>query len=244
MKRTSIIMGMPVTVEVTDRHSSKDIDSVFEYFVSVDARYSTYKKNSEISQINRGLPTEKWSSEMTSVLKLCEETKEITGGYFDIERDGKKDPSGLVKGWAIHNAADLLRELGHENFYIEAGGDIEVSGVDTNGEPWKIGIRNPFNIEEIIKIVQLQNAGIATSGLYIRGEHIYNPVDNDSTLNEIKSLTVIGPNIFEADRFATAAFAMGRRGISFLSMLPGFDAYMVDDKKQATYTKGFENYVV
>lgn len=237
-------MGMPVTVEVVGVESVEDIYAVYDYFVRVDARYSTYKKNSEISQINRGLPSEQWSSEMKEVLNLCQETKNITGGYFDIERDGVRDPSGLVKGWAIHNASNLLRERGLNNFYIEAGGDIEVSGVNDDGEPWKIGIRNPFNIDEVIKIVQLDHGGIATSGMYIRGQHIYNPLDIGSSIDNIKSLTVIGPNIFEADRFATAAFAMGRSGISFIGMLPGFDAYMVDDKKQATYTEGFANYVV
>lgn len=35
------------------------------------------------------------------------------------------------------------------------------------------------------------------------------------------SLTVIGPDIYEADRFATAAFAMGVDGIYFLEKLGG-----------------------
>lgn len=244
MKLTQIIMGMPVSVEVVGDDSEANINDVFNYFKAVDARYSTYKEDSEISQINRGLPDSQWSEEMKDVLKLCEETKRISNGYFDIEKDGKKDPSGLVKGWAINNAAKLLKEKGIKDFYIEAGGDIEISGLNSEGEPWSVGIRNPFNVDEIIKVIRLNKGGIATSGTYIRGEHIYDPKSSFSAPSGIKSLSVIGPDIYEADRFATAAYAMGRNGISFIAALPGFEGYMVDDQQQAIYTEGFANYVI
>jgi len=217
MKKTEIIMGMPITVEVVDNITNGDFEDIFSYFKEVDEKYSTYKSTSEISQINNGLPSKKWSREMKLVLDSCEQTKKSTNGYFNISHDGKLDPSGLVKGWSINNAAQILIGKGIANFYIEAGGDIQVSGTNSDNKPWEIGIRNPFNISEIIKIIQLSNEGVATSGTYIRGQHIYNPVDKDQTTSSVKSLTVIGPNVYEADRFATAAFAMGEKGISFIS---------------------------
>lgn len=58
------------------------------------------------------------------------------------------------------------------------------------------------------------------------------------------SVTVIGPNIYEADRFATAAFAMGRKGIQFIERLPWFEGYMIDAQARATLTSGLERYVV
>jgi len=90
--------------------------------------------------------------------------------------------------------------------------------------------------------VYIRNEGIATSGTYIRGAHIYNPLNPQEQLNEIVSLTVIGPNIYEADRFATAAFAMGKNGIVFIEHLPGFEAYVIDVKGIATSTTGFSKY--
>ena len=84
---------------------------------------------------------------------------------------------------------------------------------------------------------------MATSGSYIRGQHIYNPHDNEDKLTGIASLTVIGPNVYEADRFATAAFAMGMaRGMSFIEGRPGLEGYAVDPKGIATYTSGFKEY--
>ena len=84
----------------------------------------------------------------------------------------------------------------------------------------------------------LGNQGIATSGTYIRGEHIYNP-RTGAKANALASLTVIGPNVYEADRIATAAFAMGADGIRFVAGLPELDAYSVDWSGTATYTPGF-----
>lgn len=235
---------MPITIEIVDKGKGRLTKMVFDYFRAIDARYSTYKKDSEISKINEGLPKTKWSKEMRAVLELCEQTRKETKGHFNIIHKGKRDPSGLVKGWAINNAANKLRKNGVSNFYIEAGGDIQASGNKGKNKPWTVGIRNPFNINEIIKVITVSSEGVATSGTYIRGQHIYSPVKSNAEISRVKSLTVIGPNIYEADRFATAAFAMGEEGISFIESRPNLEGYMVTNNKLATYTSGFERYVV
>lgn len=229
-------MGMPITVEIVDNCTVGDFKIVFDYFNYIDKKFSTYKKSSEITKINKG-KIKSPSSDMKKVFKLAEETKWQTNGFFDIGRAGQIDPSGLVKGWAIQNAARLLKKRGLNNFCIEAGGDIQVLGKNSEGRPWKVGIRNPFNTTQIVKVLNITNKGIATSGTYERGEHIYNNVADD-----IISLTVIGPNIYEADRFATAAFAMGKKGIGFIESLKNFEGYMIDKNGIASLTSGIEKY--
>ncbi len=242
MRKTRIIMGMPIVIEIVEG-DNRNIEIAFQYFQHVDERYSPYKDTSELAHINRGLARREWSDEMRSVLDLCEDTRRRTNGYFDVQRDGKIDPSGLVKGWAIQNVADLLSSMGCKRFYIEAGGDVQVVGLSASNRPWTLGIRNPFNTDQIVKILDVVDVGIATSGTYIRGEHIYNPHSDGLDDNHLKSLTVIGPNVYEADRFATAAFAMGTAGIMFIERLTGFEAYAIDDRRIATLTSGFEGYV-
>ena len=83
-----------------------------------------------------------------------------------------------------------------------------------------------------------------TFGACIRGEHIYNPRNNYQPPKGISSLSIIAPDIFDADRFATAAYAMGPKGINLASSIPGFAAYQIDDKQVATYNERFESYVV
>lgn len=235
---------MSVVIEINDSNATLRVfEEIFDYLISVDERFSTYKKNSEITLYNEGKITEKdLSADMKKVFELSEETKNKTDGFFDIVHDGKIDPSGLVKGWAIYNASLILHKNGFKNFYVEIAGDIEVAGLNSEGKKWAIGIRNPFNKKENVKVVYLSNKGIATSGTYEREEHIYNPKKPNETIEDIVSLTVIGPNIYEADRFATAAFAMGRDGIYFIEKLVGFEGYMIDKNGIATFTTGFEKY--
>ncbi len=243
MERTELIMGMPIKITTAAPLAPSIFDKIFDYFRSVDNQYSTYKPTSEISRINAGLPRKEWSADMKEIMRLCELTGIQTHGYFSVTRpDGQLDPSGLVKGWAIKQAAELLASTGARDFSIDAGGDIQVSGFGPLGHEWRIGIRNPLNHAEIVKVVGIRDQGIATSGTSVRGQHIYDPKDRKE-LTDIVSLSVIGPNIYEADRFATAAFAMGRKGISFIEDLEGFEGYMIDKNSVATMTSRFEEYV-
>ena len=238
-------MGMPVTVEITDAATSQEsLEKALDYFRYVDNTFSTYKKDSEISRINRlELQPSEYSDDMKLIFELAEQTKQQAAGYFDIRTpDGSIDPSGIVKGWAINKVAEVLHSLGHEDFYVEAGGDIQTSGKNSESKEWRIGIRNPFIREEIVKVVYPRGAGIATSGTAIRGKHIYDPHTRLPVETNLASLTVIGPNVYEADRFATAAFAMGDSGINFIENLDGFEGYAIDTKGTATMTSGFEKY--
>lgn len=234
-------MGMPITVDVGGVSNSALIDTVFDYFDHIDRRFSTYREDSEITAINRGdIPVREWSSEMMEVLAIAEQTRKETGGYFDIRMaDGSFDPTGIVKGWAIRNAVRIVQKAGISDFFIEAGGDIQASGKNSSGKDWSVGIRNPFKPEEIIKVVYPRGRGVATSGTYVRGQHIYNPHGGGDPIADIVSLTVIGADVLEADRFATAVFAMGRAGILFLDQMQGLEGYIVDINGRATPTKGF-----
>lgn len=240
------IMGMPITVTIVDKNASQqDLHAVFLFFQDIDNKFSTYKKDSEISQFNRKeISEKKLSYDMQEIFALSEQTKKETNGFFDIrKKDGTIDPSGLVKGWAIEKAAQLVSKRGFTNFYIDAGGDIQTKGCNKNNKPWVVGIRNPFNRNEIVKVIQLHGNAIATSGTYIRGQHVYNPHKRNSDLKKIISVTVVGPNIYEADRFATAAFAMQEQGIYFLERQKDLEGYMINKEGIATFTSGFGQYV-
>lgn len=239
-------MGMPITLVVIDAFADGYLfNSVFDYFKYIDDKFSTYQENSEISRINNHeIGLDEASEDMKTVFDLAEQTRLATNGYFDIRHQGNCDPSGLVKGWAIYKATEILKRKGMENFYVDAGGDVQVIGKNQEGQNWRVGIRNPFDAGQIVKVLSVSNCGVATSGTYIRGQHIYNPKNEGHPITDVLSLTVIGPDIFEADRFATAAFAMGIEGINFIERLPGFEGYMIDKDQHATFTIGFEEYVI
>ena len=243
MKQTRILWDMPITIDINDKAATAEIlKSVYDYFEHVDQIFSPFNPNSEISRLNRGEITNSLpSSELAEVLLLSEQTQQQTHGYFNIRHHGQINPVGLVKGWALYQASQQLIAKGFHNFYIDAGGDIQAQGYNHNGESWMIGIRNPFDRYQNIKILVLRDQGIATSGTAVRGQHIYDPFRQEPTLTDIVSFTVIGPNVYEADRFATAAFAMGKQGIAFIQSQPHLEGYQIDNRGIATYTSGFQS---
>lgn len=246
MRVERLTMGMPARVELVGATDSEAVDKIFDLWREIDERFSTYKNESEISRINKKeLSESEYSAQMREIFSLAQETNVKTRGYFNITQpDGRIDPSGIVKGWAIQKAAVLAQKLGFDSYYLEIAGDIQTRGLDEQGREWTIGIRNPFNREEIVKVLIPRGAGVATSGSAARGAHIYNPHNPTAALKDVVSITVIGPDIYEADRFATAAFAMGKDGVSFINSLPGMEAYAIDRDGLATMTDGIDSYLV
>lgn len=244
MKEVRNIMGMPVTIEVPGARDDTDIEKAFEYLRWVDQVFSTYKLDSQISRLNRGeLKLEDCDDDVLSVLDHCKVMKSKTNGYFDIrcdiKHDAEIDPSGYVKGWAIEGAANMLKKFG--NYSVEAGGDMQLGGHNDKDEPWKVGIRNPFKHDEVVKVLHVTDGAVATSGNYERGEHIYDP-HTGKPATALASVTVIGPNIVVADVYATAAFAMGAKGADWIAA-QGLDCYVIDNAGKATFTPGLNRYI-
>jgi len=69
----------------------------------------------------------------------------LKAGAHTIQLGGgvRLDLGGIAKGWAADRAAHRLRRLGPA--LVDAGGDIAVNGPMANGDPWPIGVVDPFN---------------------------------------------------------------------------------------------------
>jgi thiamine biosynthesis lipoprotein len=216
MHRVEQVMGMPIVVEVRDREV--DLDPVFDWFRWVDATFSTYKPASEISRIAFGeLDVADAHPDVQWVLEQCEQLKTETRGYFDAYASGTLDPSGLVKGWAVDRAAELL----DGEFAINAGGDIVVRGA------WTVGIEHPLRRDAVAKVLEVEDLAVATSGSYLRGAHIVDPHTGEAP-EGILSVTVTGPDLATADAYATTAFAMGARvAPHWLARLRGYEALII-----------------
>lgn len=243
MKTTDSVMGMPITVEIVTDESlaRRGVATAFDEFRQTDETFSTYKPGSEISRINRKeLATTEASQEVREVLAMCSDLKTKTGGYFDIEHEGTIDPSGLVKGWSIGRAAQRIEQLGIRNYYIEAGGDIKLCGHNTDGNAWRVGIRNPKNQTEIVKVLEMTEGSVCTSATYARGEHIYNP-KTGRPAHTLQSVTIVGPDVTMADVLATAVFAKGPEG-AVMAKNFGYEAYVILNSDKAVFTDGLSQY--
>jgi len=235
-------MGMPVILQLPNDTLPEIIEAVFERLIEIDQQYSPYIKTSEVYQLNDGsISHSDISAEYCSILDLAESVRQRTDGFFDIAHRGKIDPTGIVKGWAIQQAADIVHKAGIENFIIDIAGDMICAGMKDSEHKWAVGIRAPLEPTKVVKQLQLSNAAIATSGATERGQHIYNPKSNKS-IEDILSISVIGPDIIWADVYATAAFAMGRAGIEWIESLSGYEGFAILPDMTGISTTGLTGY--
>ncbi|PIE55783.1 MAG: twin-arginine translocation pathway signal protein [Desulfobulbus propionicus] len=154
---------------------------------------------------------------------------------------------GIGKGYAVDQAVLALAEIGFTDVYVEAGGDLMVSGTKADGEPWRIGVANPRpeHPREMITIV-LKDQAIATSGDYMqaftpdrRFHHIVDP-KNGFSPPELASASVIAPEVMIADGLATAAMVLGHeRATAILDTMEGCEALFIDKDLGQYLTSGF-----
>jgi FAD:protein FMN transferase len=241
MRRVEEVMGMPVTVQVVDKTAEAEaLDRVFEDFWLLDRTFSPFRPDSEVSRINRGeLQLDEAGGLAQQAIALCRQYERATDGYFSAWIAGRFDPSGLVKGWAIDRACSILDGFGCRDFFVDAGGDVQTRGHNADGGPWRVGVRHPIERHKVARVVLASGLAVATSGTYEKGEHIIDP-HTGKPGNALLSFTVVGPDILQADVYATAGFAMGSGGLKFVARSRGYEAFAIDRNLRALYTAGFE----
>jgi thiamine biosynthesis lipoprotein len=153
-------------------------------------------------------------------------------GYqkIHLNADGrvrKDDPriqlncSAIAKGYAADAIAVVLRQHGADSYMVEIGGEVAVQGLNSQQQPWRIGIRKPSDnlgdndLQEILAISD--RCGIATSGDYLnyyrregrKVAHTINPKTGYPAEEDILSATVIAGDALTADALATTFNALG-----------------------------------
>jgi thiamine biosynthesis lipoprotein len=220
---------------------NEGLTEVTEYVKKIDQIFSTYKSESEVSRVRRGeLHIGEASPEMQEVWQLSLVAKELTDGSFDPWCvKGGYDPSGYVKGWAADYCVSILRKYGAENIQINAAGDLSLFGGVEGDEPWSIGIRSPENKFEVLKVFEIFEGAIATSGTYELGAHIKDPHTGLIAIGA-RSATVIGPDGGLCDALATALVVMGRDGAALFTKpeLAAYKVWVIDRNEDTAWTIG------
>lgn len=161
--------------------------------------------------------------DITSAVNLIDYKKVMIPGnnMVRIPENYGIDLGGIAKGALVDSLADYLHSSGYENFLIEAGGDIILSGLKPGNEMWTVGILHPRDRRLRAGDLSLGTTGgriaIVTSGDYekffmqdgIKYHHIINP-STGYPAKDVISVTVIAPACTEADALATAAFVFGK----------------------------------
>ncbi|WP_327432782.1 FAD:protein FMN transferase [Streptomyces sp. NBC_01236] len=235
MRRVEHVMGFPVSVRIDDAYADDETaDPVFAWLHEVDARFSPFRADSEVSRLDRGeLRPDELSRDLADVLGLCEEYRVATGGAFQVRLPGRGlDPCAMVKGWSVQRAADLLTGAGARRFCLNAGGDVVAAG-----GPWRVGVRHPEHADQLCTVLEITDGAVATSARYERGDHILDG-RTGRPATELLSVTVVAASLTEADATATAAFAMGAEGIEWAAAREGCEVFAVDAERRVFRTAG------
>ncbi|HYL41378.1 MAG TPA: FAD:protein FMN transferase [Candidatus Binatus sp.] len=234
VRRVEPVMGTVVGVDIRDAAAAgvvePALDAFFETLRDIDARFSPYRPDSEVSRIADGrLAEPDASADVRFVLACCDHLAASSDGAFDARRhrrDGRLDPSGFVKGWAIDEALRHLDAAGLRCFAINAGGDVVVRGSPEPERGWFVGIRDPRHPDRVVARLELRSGAVATSALYERPDHIRDP-RTGTVPNDLLSLTVVGPELTWADAYATTAFTIGDSGLAWVERHPGYGAIAI-----------------
>jgi thiamine biosynthesis lipoprotein len=160
------------------------------------------------------------------------------------------DFGGAAKGWAAHQAMKQLQADGPA--LINAGGDIAISGPRIDGGPWKIGIADPFHKGEEVEVLHLNACGVATSGKDRRHwmrdgtlqHHIIDPLTGQPVETDLMTVTVIAPNVMEAEAAAKASFILGSQaGLEWIEAHPEYASVFILDNGEMLYSNNMGNYL-
>jgi thiamine biosynthesis lipoprotein len=152
--------------------------------------------DSDVARLNRAasgalVSIDHWTWQ---VLKRAKEIHAATGGLFDCVATPGRDGTladlelldggrvrlrrplaisldGIAKGYAVDRAVEALRRAGATAGAVNAGGDLFVFGE----KPQVVHVRHPRDPCRLVSIGAVQEAAVATSGLYFGNSSLIDP---------------------------------------------------------------------
>lgn len=154
----------------------------------------------------------------------------------------------LGEGYATDKCRAMMIAKGIQAGIINGSGDMSIWGKQPNGQPWKIGITNPFKPEKVLAVVPLNQGAVTTSGSYEkfvvfngkRYSHIINPATGYPATG-LCSVTVFGPNAETANGLSTSLMVLGQKeGLLLLQKFPEYSCVMITDNGKVIKSRNFK----
>ena len=173
--------------------------------------------------------------------------KQIPGLQIDL--------SAVAKGYAVDALAKILEQQGVNNYLLEIGGELKISGHRGDDRPWQIAIEKPLeDLRDVAAIFPLTNTALATSGNYRnfyveegqRYSHTIDPVSGKPIRHRLASVTVLARSCARADALATALMVLGEeKGRQFCEKNQIAAYLLIHDKTSTTVyaSSAFERFL-
>ena len=160
------------------------------------------------------------------------------------------DVGAIAKGYAVEKIADYLEEKGVTSFIINVGGNVRTVGLNSENEPFKVGIENPDteSDEKYIEYIKISDMAVVTSGCYqrfytVNGVNYHHIIDPDTLMpgENFMSVSVLAEDSGLGDAFSTSLFLMDiDEGKRLVEATDGVEAMWVLPDGELVYSSGFE----
>ena len=155
---------------------------------------------------------------------------------------------GIGKGYAVDQAAAILKRRGLHDFMIRAGGDIYVAG-RRGDRSWRLGIQDPRGpADAVFAALDLGDAALSTSGDYERffvkdGRRFHHIIDPDrgEPASGCRSVTIVADRSTTADGLSTGVFVLGpAEGMALIERLPYAEGVIVTADNEVLVSSGLK----
>ena len=176
----------------------------------------------------------------------------LTKNSIALGKIGQKiDTGSFLKGYAIAQGKKFLEKQGIENAMITAVSSIETIGGKPDGKPFKIGVQNPKNSDELLYTIDLKDKALGVAGDYqtfveIGGKKYHHIIDgtNGYPSNYNSMILLLGNNSYDCDLYDTALFMLPAEEIlKIIKSKPEFEVFIVDKQGKQYFSSNIKKYL-
>lgn len=172
----------------------------------------------------------------------------VEGNEVTVPEGMQLDMGAFGKGYTGDVLTNILWEAGITSALLDLGGNIQAIGSKPDGSRWRVGIRDPFDKEGYLGVIEIADEAVVTSGSYERyftGEdgkrygHIIDPSTGYPAESGLASLTVVAKEGKLGDALSTALFVMGKeKAENFWRERGDFDMILITEEGELYLTEG------
>jgi len=171
-----------------------------------------------------------------------------THAVFLPEKGMRINLAGILQGYGVRRAAEVMKQLGISGGLINGSGDVYCWGQQSDGSGWRVAIGDPARPHTVSSWLTVSDMAVVTAGNYEQyftvGGKYYGHIINPHTgypATGLRSVTIICPDVELADALDDAVFVLGPvEGLALINKLKGVNATVITDDGQTLVSKGMQ----
>ena len=171
-----------------------------------------------------------------------------THSVFLPEKGMRINLAGILQGYGVRRAAEIMKKTGIAGGLINGSGDVYCWGQQPDGSGWRIAIGDPARPRTVSSWLTVSDLAVVTAGNYEQyftvGGRYYGHIINPHTgypATGLRSVTIICPDVELADALDDAVFVLGPvEGLALINRLKDINCTLITDDGRTLVSKGMQ----